>query len=87
MCFTVQLKIGGAVVTELMFVALDGARIIVPVPERIFVEEELHYFWNPKSLSFRVGQIIGSYYIYEDTGGVANRCGVEIVNERCLVDV
>jgi hypothetical protein len=78
-CFSVYLRIGGATIKELQFVALDGARITVPCPEHILVDEKVVYLWNTDSVAFAVGKVVGDYYIYSDIESVARRCKVEIL--------
>ena len=82
MKFTVNLLINGTIVKTLMFVSLDGGRIVVPLPQRLFSDEEPIYFWDPESMDFKVGKIIGAYYIYKDIEGVAKRCKVPIVSQQ-----
>lgn len=79
---SVYLSINGVRVKELIFVTIDGGRILVPLPERMLVDGSPVFFWRPNDLSFKVGKIIGSYYIYKDIEGVAKRCRVEVVNEN-----
>jgi hypothetical protein len=80
----VYLKIAGATFRELMFVALDGARINVPAPKHVAVDDGVVYVWDPNDISFAVGRIIGTYYIYDDIERVARRCRIEILSEAVL---
>lgn len=79
--YSVHLCINDVVVKKLTFVSMDGGRILVPRPEVIWVEDKPIYFWNPDSLHFKVGRIVGSFYIFEDIIGIAERCGIEINKE------
>jgi hypothetical protein len=79
---SVYLSINGVRVKELVFVTLDGGRILVPLPEKLIIDGNPVFFWRPDDLAFKVAKIIGCYYRWENIEGVARRCGVEIVNER-----
>lgn len=78
--YPVYLKINNNIIKELPFIAVDGGRIFVPMPElRPISEEEVEYFWNMNSLEVKVCRVIGSYYIYGDIRGVAKRSKVALV--------
>ena len=83
-CYTVYLKINRVPFRELPFVALDGARINVPVPKCIPVAEDVVYVWDPNDISFLVGKVIGTYYIHNGIEQLAKRCGVEIPRESVI---
>lgn len=84
--FTVRLKRNGSVFKEMIFISVDGHRITVPLPRVIATSGQPItnpipiYFWDKNTIDYKVGQIIGAYYIYENLQGVAKHCGVEIVN-------
>lgn len=78
--YNVYLKIGNAIVKELSFVSLDGGRIFVPITERDCVDNNFIFYWDMKSLSVKVCNVIGSYYIYNNIFGVAGMSNVEIRN-------
>jgi hypothetical protein len=78
-CYTVYLRIGSTTIKELLFVALDGARITVPVPEHILVDGKVVYVWNTDSVAFAVGKVVGTYYIHNDIESVAKRCKIEVL--------
>ena len=78
--YPVYLKINNTVIKELPFVAVDGGRIFVPMPEiRPISEDNVEYFWNISSLGVKVCRIIGKYYIYSDLAGVARRSHITLV--------
>lgn len=59
---------------------MDGGRIFVPLPDiRAVDDETVQYFYNLNSLEVNVCRVVGSYYIYEDLEGVANRSRIELV--------
>ena len=76
----VYLSIGGNRIKQLIFVAMDGGRIFVPLPERVYDGDKLYYFWERKSLAFKVSNIIGQYDIYNSIEGIAGRSKIEIKN-------
>lgn len=84
--FTVRLKRDGNVFEELIFISLDGHRITVPLPRVIATTGQPTtastpiYYWDKNTIDYKVGQIIGSYYIHKNLQDVARLCGVEIVN-------
>lgn len=78
--YPVYLKINGNVIKELTFISVDGGRIFVPMPEvRPKGQKDVDYFWNMNSLSIKVCKIVGTYYIYKDIPGVAQRSGITLV--------
>lgn len=78
-CYKVYLRIDNVTIKELLFVALDGARINVPVPDHVVVDGSIVYVWNTESIAFLVGKVTGTYYIHENIETVAKRCKIEIV--------
>ncbi|MCM5570064.1 hypothetical protein M6I34_06055 [Burkholderiaceae bacterium FT117] len=78
--YPVYLKLNGATIKELTFIAMDGGRIFVPMAGvRQAGANEVEYFWNLNSLEVKVCRIIGAYYLYENLEGVATRSKVAIV--------
>ena len=76
----VCLKINGNVIKEITFVSMDGGRIFVPMPDiRLRGDENVEYFWNLNSLEVKVCRVAGSYYIYNNLEGVAQRSKIEVV--------
>lgn len=59
--FRVYLKYMNTIIDDYIFVALDGFRYIVPLPER----EEGNYFYRADSLQFLLANIVGSFYLYK----------------------
>lgn len=76
----VYLKIGGNHIKQLLFVAMDGGRIFVPLPEINSNNDQISYYWERNSLEFKVGRIVGEYYIYNSLEGIAERSKIEIKN-------
>lgn len=78
--YPVYLKISGTTIKELKFISLDGGRIFVPMTEREFIGGKPVFFWDMGSLSVKVCNIIGDYYIHKNLRGVAQMSKVEIKN-------
>jgi hypothetical protein len=74
--YRVVLKVQGVEIKELTFVSCDGGRIFVPMPKCGNGEGEFMY--DRHSLDYKVGRIIGQFYIYESMDGVARRAGITI---------
>ena len=77
--FPVTLKVQGVEIKQLTFVFCDGGRILVPMPKTKMVGEKRHFQYNSNSLEYKVGQIIGRFYIYKTLYGVAAQAGIEII--------
>lgn len=75
----VYLRINNVAVKEVSFVACDGGRILVPMPE-VDIEDgnQQVFYWDQNSLTFNLAKIIGKYYIYKDIYGVAKTSKIEI---------
>jgi len=78
----IQLRVNDSTIQELPFIHLDGGRILVPMPRQVFVGSSPAYFWERDSVEFKVGKIIGHYYIHKTIEGVGNLSGVSIVSGR-----
>lgn len=78
--YDVYLKISGTTIKELKFISLDGGRIFVPMTEREFINGKPVFCWDMGSLSVKVCNIIGDYYIHKNLRGVAQMSKVEIKN-------
>ena len=76
--FPVLLKVQGVEIKQLTFISCDGGRIIVPMPKVVSVEEQSSYTYDRNSLEYRVGQIIGKFYIYNTLDGLARRAGINV---------
>lgn len=75
----VYLSINGSRIKSYIFVSVDGGRIFIPLPKKeVDVSNNVHYYWERKSLDFLIGEIIGEFYIYESIGGVARMSRVDI---------
>lgn len=57
---------------------MDGGRIFVPLPEQETENNKIKYYWKKHSLQFKVGRVIGHYYIYDSLEGVARQSKIEI---------
>jgi hypothetical protein len=77
MC-AVYLKINGSPIKEVTFVTLDGGRILVPLAEIKVEENERKYFWTRDSLVFKVGKVIGRYYIHPSIEAIARISNIVI---------
>ncbi len=76
----VELQINGSTVKSLSFILLDGHRTIVPMPRRIVGNGNPLYFWDKESLEYKVGRIVGQYYIHESIEGIAKISDVTILS-------
>lgn len=76
--YPVYLKISNAIIKELTFIACDGGRIFVPIPERHLEQDQLIYSWCRSALALKVCKIIGHYYIYENIEGIADVSEIRI---------
>jgi hypothetical protein len=76
--FSVKLKINNTTIKQLSFISCDGGRITVPLPKSEVVEEELKYYWCQNSIDFKVGRIIGRFYIYNSLFGIARMSKIEV---------
>lgn len=78
----IYLKIGQSVIKELLFISVDDGRILVPLPERDFINNKVEFYWDLSSLPLKVCKIIGDYYIYKDIYGVAQKSNVKIISNE-----
>lgn len=62
--FKVYLKYMNTIVEDMVFVALDGIRYIVPIPERR-VKKTRSFFYRSNSLKTKVANVIGTFYLYD----------------------
>src|SRR5574341_1474183 len=76
--FPVLLKVQGVEIKQLTFIACDGGRIVMPMPRITLVHEQRGFVYDRNSLEYKIGQIIGSYYIYETLDGVASHAGIAV---------
>jgi hypothetical protein len=81
--YYVNLIESGSVVKQETFVSLDGARYFVPIPKLVPIGDkweatEYKYYYERDSLSFLLGEVIGSYYIVNNLEEFAARQGIEI---------
>lgn len=74
--YRVYLKYANTIVSDCLFVGLDGYRYMVPVPER----EEGKYFYSTDSLQFKLANVVGSFYLYKNLREFAEAHGIEIRN-------
>jgi hypothetical protein len=72
---------------RLQFVYCDGGRISVALPDIDIDKADLHkddgvdrrtFYWEKDSIEYKLTKLIGSFYIYKDIEGVAERSGIEI---------
>jgi hypothetical protein len=74
----VYLKISGATVKEITFVSLDGGRVLVPMPQVRLENGKQIFYWREPSLKFKLGELIGRFYIHNNMYGVASFCHIAI---------
>jgi len=74
----VYLSINGTRIKSYIFVWADGGRIFVPLPELESNNDEVTYYWERNSLDFKIGKIIGNFYIHKTIEGVAKIAKIEI---------
>lgn len=77
--YTVSLKIIGVTIKQITFVYCDGGRISVPLPDLKIVEGNRAFSWRQGSLDYKLGQLVGSFYIYDSIEGVAAMSQIELV--------
>lgn len=83
---SVYLKRNGQTLKELYFIHLDGFRITVPMPKVILHKGATQatpsqiFCWEKDSIDFKVGKVIGEYYIYEKIEEISRISGVDIVD-------
>ena len=76
--FPVLLKVQGVEIKQLTFISCDGGRIIMPMPKVAQVEEQSPYTYDRNSLEYKVGQVIGQFYIHKTLDGAAHRAGINV---------
>ena len=75
----VYLSINGNKIKQFIFVAVDGGRIFVPLTKFINNGNGIRkYYWEKNSLDFKIGKIIGEFYIYNSIEEIAKRSKIEI---------
>ena len=74
----VFLSINGNRIKSHIFVWADGGRILVPLPKTESKDDKVIYYWERNSLDFKIGNIIGNFYIHNNIEGVAKMAGIEI---------
>lgn len=78
--YPIYLKIGGVIIKEIVFIAMDGGRIFVPMADiRPVSNGNVEYFWNLNSLNVKVCRVIGDYYIYKNLEGIAKMSRVALI--------
>jgi len=75
---SIILKINNIPIKEIIFIYCDGGRISVPLPEMEIKKDKRVFFWDKNSIEYKLGKIIGHFYIYKDIEGVAEMSKVEI---------
>jgi len=75
------LKVKGVAIKQIPFISCDGGRINVPMPEKKVKDDKRIFYWDKKSLEYKVGKIVGSFYIYENLEGVAEMSKIKIVEK------
>jgi hypothetical protein len=78
----VRLSISGNTIKELDFISADGGRVFVPLPNSKRKGDTQISSWEESAISFKVGVIIGRFYIYKDMEGIARVCDIKIYRGR-----
>ena len=79
--YSLILKIAGIPIKEFIFATVDGGRYFVPLPQPEMRGENVHYFWNRKSLKFKIAQIVSTFeagYMCTSLENFAKHTGIEI---------
>ena len=76
--FPVTLKIQGVEIKQFTFIACDGGRIVVPMPRNSLIHEKRVFIYDRHSLEYKIGQIIGSFYIYQTLERVASHAEIVV---------
>jgi len=76
----VYLKVNGNRIKEMQFIMCDGGRIFIPLPEIKMENNKRIWFLKKTSLRYKLGNIIGDFYIYENIDKIAERSGIRILN-------
>ena len=81
----VYLKHGENVIAEYTFMSCDGARYFIPLPKKRCAEpgdnyrcNRFEYIWNRGSVEYKIAEVIGRFYRYENLEEVARFCGITI---------
>lgn len=77
--FSVYLEINGVKIKDVMFISCDGARIRVPLPKIKMVNDKRIWYFDKKSLEYKLGKVIGEFYIYNNIKGIAKRSKIKII--------
>jgi len=81
--YSVLLKVQGVEIKQLTFISCDGGRIFVPMPTATAVAKgQLSFSYERNSLEYKVGQIVGQFYIYETLEGVARTAGITVLQDE-----
>lgn len=81
----VHLVRNGDPIKTLIFIHLDGERIIVPMPRVLGIKDRngnvtsVTYYWERESIEYKVCSIIGKYYIHNNIETIAKLSGIDIV--------
>lgn len=75
----VYLKVGGVLVKQFSFISCDGGRILVPLPGVKLIKNKRVFQYDKNSLEYKLGKIIGDFYIYKTIEGVASMSGIKII--------
>jgi hypothetical protein len=84
--YSVYLKHGESLIASYRFLSCDGGRYFIPLPQKKCLKEdtskieclEWEYFWDEKSIDFKLGKIIGDFYRCDSLEEVANFCNIKI---------
>lgn len=76
----IYLSINGTQIKQFIFIQMDGGRIFVPLPkQKINKNKQVIYYWERDSLEYKIGKIIGEFYIYNSLEGIANKSDISII--------
>lgn len=75
----IYLKVEGVIIKEIPFISCDGGRILVPLPETNLIENKRFFQYNKNSIEYKLGKLIGYFYIYKTLEGVAKISNINII--------
>ena len=80
--FEVQLRYHTTILERFTFVACDGGRYRIPLPEQRVIDGERRFFLARSTPGWRLGEIYKQYYPLEDDYALL---GVEVVENQALI--
>ena len=75
---SVYLRVNANRIREMTFVYCDSARIFVPLPKTRTENGNRIFYWSRNSLDYKLGKVVGDFYIYESMEGIARMSNIRI---------